>query len=95
MNDTRNNSPPPPYSVTESSVPAVNPTFNTKVQPNLNDSNYPPFPQFNSNASLPYQSSNLPNNVTSQPAAQTISARTASFGPFPVEMDCPYCQVIS
>lgn len=73
------------------------PTFDTTAQPNSLNSNY--YPQLNNNnsGSLPYSSNNDPSlNVTAQPTPiiQSISARTASYGPFPVEMDCPYCQVI-
>lgn len=93
MDGTGNNSPPPPYSAPVLSSSGT--LFETKVPPNLT-SDYPPVPQFNIGVLPVYVPNNTPANITIQPSAPTtsrISARTALFGPFPVEMDCLYCQV--
>uniref|UniRef100_A0A914CAC7 LITAF domain-containing protein n=1 Tax=Acrobeloides nanus TaxID=290746 RepID=A0A914CAC7_9BILA len=71
------NSPPPPYS----EAPPLT------VKGSIPDPSvtFPPPPQF---PSPPYP----PQPPTQQPQPRIITARTPPFGPFPVEMDCPYCQ---
>lgn len=95
-NNVGNNSPPPPYSYSSAGE------MSQKTQPNFANSDN--FSQFNSTTAPPYPTSPSPTN--NQPPTITIGsnqppvyptrvvARTALIGPFPVEMDCPYCHVI-
>uniref|UniRef100_A0A915DW62 LITAF domain-containing protein n=1 Tax=Ditylenchus dipsaci TaxID=166011 RepID=A0A915DW62_9BILA len=70
----------------------------SKVPPNL-AGGFPPSPQFGSGTSGVAQYLTNPSLAPGAPPPPTqpattrivISARTALFGPFPVEMDCPYC----
>ena len=95
----RKNSPPPPYSYTsEGEIQQKVPP--NSIETNSETSNFPPHPQFNPTVP-PYPTGNpignngLPPTIGSnqQPIHPTrvVVARTALFGPFPVEMDCPYC----
>lgn len=83
-------SPPPPYYPPIPEPPKVDPNITVA------NSGFPPPPQFPSN----YQPNvspvpNAPPPPNGAPAVRHVRAVTATFGPYPVEMDCPYCRVSS
>lgn len=78
-----NNSPPPPYEQTQT----------PKVPLDVQGSHFPPPPQFSTS---PYVYPQMPASVPLPPqnppiVVHQIISRTPPFGPFPFEMDCPYC----
>jgi hypothetical protein len=74
--------PPPPYSFNADN------SFKVPLDFQLpSGTGFPPPPQFNVH----------PNQPIPQPPPivvhRIVQARTAIFGPLPVELDCPYCHV--
>jgi hypothetical protein len=78
MNSDNHHSPPPPYSEEKTAHITIADSF-------------PPAPQY-----LPQQQPSAPTASPTnfhQPHPHIVHANTGSFGPLPVELDCPYCQV--
>ncbi|KAH7728451.1 Protein Y87G2A.18 [Aphelenchoides avenae] len=80
-------SPPPPYYPPIPEPPKIDPNISVA------GSGFPPPPQFPANYQpnvSPAPTAPVPPNGV--PVVQHVRAATARFGPFPIEMDCPYCR---
>ena len=78
--------PPPPYSQSAD-------YGHIKIPFDIQAASFPPPPQFanHAGASPPSHSpSAMPPPIV---VHRIVQARTALYGPFPVEIDCPYCNV--